>query len=392
MKKILLIVLVISTSYTFAQNCELIAKYGVYDTRTTNSSRERAISYLKLFKRDVNMTYQEAKDYSASIGIPIEGVLVELGFDASESSYKKFVESVLNMTTYDEYFIEKIQIVSKTVNKDIIQILAECYRQDGIHARIENTEDDNISYLIVYYKKTGNSPGAKLRLSWNAKKEDMTLNGTQYNKRYDFTIKTDEVIRFAISRNKNISIPFVLNLNGGETVTIHSGTLAIYKTKPQPTTPTSTLKFHELKPQNLERTPQATKVGDGDEELKRFSSTHLFGSFSLGLENESSLVGVISATIKEEQGDWTEFRLGKTYKIFTAPDGYRIIGFKIKDESGYTSSFDKYQSNWTMTEYVATGPLNALDWSGDTGRDQDQLEGCWVIPHLKGIIVIMDKK
>lgn len=392
MKKLLLITLAIWANNANSQNCELIAKYGVYDTRTTNYSRERAISFLKLFKRDVNMTYQDAKEYSASIGIPIEGVLVELGFDASEQSYRKFVEAVLNMTVYDEYYIEKIQIVSKTVNKDIVQILSECYQQDGIHARIENTEDDNTSFLIVFFKKTGVSPGVKLRMTWNAKKEDLTLNGAQYNKRYDFTIRTDEVIRFAITRNVNKTIPFTLNLNGGEIVTIHSGNLAIYKTKTTPAVPTSTLKFQELQPQVLDRTPQASHVGDGDEELKRFSSTHIFGSFSLGLENDVTLVGDVSATIKEEQGDWTQFSLAKRYTIFKAPEGYKIIGFKIKDGSGYTSSFDKFQSNWVMTEYVGSGPLNAYTWAGDTGRTQDQLEGCWIKPHLKGIIVIMEKK
>lgn len=392
MKYILALLICLSSTHLFSQNCELIAKYGIYDTRTTNYSRERAISFLNLFKRETNMTYQQAKDYSASIGIPIEGVLVQLGFDASEHSYRKFVESILSMVTYDEYYIEKVQIVTKTVSKDIVQILADCYRQDGIHARIENTEDNNISFLIVYYKKTGNSPRVKLKLTWNSRKEDLTVNGIKYNKKLDFTIGTDEVIRFALTRNTNVSIPFALNLNGGEFATIHSGTLAVYKTTRVSIRPSPAVKFIELKRQVLERTSQARHVGGGDEELKRFSSTHLFGSFTLGLQNDSTLVGNISATIKEEQDNWTQFSIQHTYNIYKAPPGYKIEGFRIADGAGYTSSFDKFQSNWETSEYVPDGPLSAYDWAGDSGRTQDQLEGCWIRPHLKAIIVRIIKK
>lgn len=199
-------------------------------------------------------------------------------------------------------------------------------------------------------------------------------------------------MRFVISRNGNVTIPFVLNMNGGETVTIHSGNLAIYKIKPVPPTPASTLKLQEIQPQVLARTPMAAHVGDGDEELKRFPTTHVFGSFTLGLENETTLVGNLSATIKEEQSDWTEFRLSGKYTLFSAPEGYRIVGFKISDGSAYTSNFDKRQSDWVMTEHVSDGPLDAFEWAGDTGRNQDQIEGCWIKPHLKAIKVIMEKK
>lgn len=393
MKKILLIFLAFITTKIYAQNCELIAKYGIYDTKTINLSRERAISFLKLFKRDVNMTYQEAKDYSATIGIPIEGVLVELGLTASEDSYRKYVESVQAMTIFDEYYIEKIQIVNRTVNKDIAQILKDCYSQDGIHTRIENTEDDDIYYLTILFKWNGNHDPVKLKLSWEANKDDLSLNGIKYNKSYPFIINNGEEKKIAVKRNKNIAIPFALNLNGRNTVKVHSGTLTIYKTKVFSTPPVSSIKFVELKAQTLSRTPTALHVGDGDEELKLWSTTHLKdGKFSLGLETDTTLVADLTATIKEENHDWTEFRLSNKYFIYKAPKGYKIIGFKIQDGQGFISSFDAWQSVWVKPELVSSGPLSSYIWQGDSGRTQDQIEGCWVQPVLKTIIVMLDKK
>jgi hypothetical protein len=80
--------------------------------------------------------------------------------------------------------------------------------------------------------------------------------------------------------------------------------------------------------------------------------------------------------------------------LYTAPDGWRIAGYGIENEpfgSSITNFGPIRQSSWISQPLYSNGPVQFFIWQGDSGRDQDQLEGCWIKPTLKDIVVLLEK-
>jgi len=159
---------------------------------------------------------------------------------------------------------------------------------------------------------------------------------------------------------------------------------------------TISLGYHALSP-----TQQARHIGGKDEELRAPYKVHLHASFTLGLVN-GTLVGIISADFKEEDPgpghkyrgtDNTEFAINQQYEIYRPQPGYKIIEYKILYDKEHTSSFDCWgrENFGTYEDICEFGPLSAITWIGDTGRDQDQIEGCVITPYLRRMEIKVEK-
>ncbi len=379
-----------------AQNCELLAKYGIYDTRSVNISRERAVSYLNFLKRDTKMTFEEARQYSTQIGIPIETVMVNLGFSATESGYKQFIESVVNMTTYEDLYVEKIISVSRTINADILRVLESCYTIPGIHARIENSDDPELSFLVLYFKWDGNHNPITLEVTVS-NRVGLLFDGLALaTTKKTYQMGPDEERRISVNRKNNTTVGFTVRVkrqSPGGVVVVRAGNLTIFKVKERQEHPSHEFKVERVQRRELGKTSPARWVGGGDEELKRFETTELSGTFNLGVDG-NKLVGNIYATIVEKISDFTSFEIKQSYLLYTAPEGWKIVGYGIENES-FGSSFTNFgpirQSSWESSPLYSNGPVQYYTWQGDSGRDQDQLEGCWIKPTLKDIVVLLEK-
>jgi hypothetical protein len=396
MKKIFLAIFLCLLVWTVTgQNCDLLSKYGVYDTRSVNISRERAISFMNFLKKDIRLTFEEAKQYSAQIGIPIETVMINLGFSGTEYGYRQFIESIVNMTSYNDLYIEKIVSVSRTINADILKVLEACYAMPGIHARIENSEDPQLSFLVLYFKWEGNHSPVLIEVT-ASNRNGLALDGILLaNTRKTYQINPDEERRISIKRAMNSTIGFTIRVKrqSGAAVIVRSGNLSVFKEKATVEHPTREYKVERVQKRELERTPQARWIGGDDEELKRFETTELAGTFNLGVDG-NKLMGNVYATIVEKISNYTTFEVKQSYLLYTAPEGWRIVGFGIENES-FGSSISNFgpirQTNWTSPPLYSNGPVQYYVWQGDSGRTQDQLEGCWIKPALKDIIVLLEK-
>lgn len=379
----------------YSQQCEMLAKYGVYDSRTLAISRERAISYLNFFKRDTKMTYEEAKSYSATVGIPIETVMVNLGFSASTYGYQQFLESIINMTTYDEIFVENIVAVSRIINKDLMQVLSECYKQPGIHARMEITEDPQISFLVLKFSWEGNHSPVPIEIIITDPRA-VSFNGeTSTSGKRNLVLNTDEERRIPIKQMTNSTVGFSVRVkrqSSGGTVIVRSSNLVLFRQKDPTPSPSRVYKVERVESKDF-RTSPARWSGGGDEELKRFETTELDGMFSLGLA-ANKLTGNFQATITEVISDNTQFTINSSVDIYSAPEGWRVAGFGVENEP-QGSSISKFgpirQSKWVSDPLYIGGPILFYTWQGDTGRDRDQIEGCWIQIKLKNIVVLLEK-
>lgn len=380
----------------YAQPCSMIEKYGIYDTRTLSISKERAISYLNFLKKDSKMTFEDAKDYTTSIGIPIEGVMTSLGFSATEYGYRQFIESVVNMTTYNEIYLEKIVSISRLINADILKILDECYKLPGIYSRVESSEDPSLYFLVIDFRWEGNHDAVPVDIIVTDR-NSITIDGaTVPSGKKSFTVHNGEERRLAIKQTKNNTIGFSVRVRRqvtGGTVTVRSGNLAIYKSQATPTNPTRQYKVERIATRTLPRSSTARWISGGDEELKRFETTEFSGTFNLGIDGRN-LTGNVMATYVEKVSNNTAFETKQSFTLYTAPEGWRIAGYGIENEpyGSSTSNFGPLiQSSWVSPPLYTSGPVQYFVWQGDTGRDQDEIDGCWIQVALKDIVVLLEK-
>ena len=148
----------------------------------------------------------------------------------------------------------------------------------------------------------------------------------------------------------------------------------------------------------LDRTPIARHVGDGDEEMKEIQRVHLTGSFTLKIQNDA-LIGLLSADFKETPTgrgknniDGTEFVVETSYMIYQPEVEWKIVKYRILYDKQETSFLDYRGRDWQQSEGIVNGPLTAIDWVGDTGSDQDEIQGCYIVSYLRRIEVTIEKK
>jgi hypothetical protein len=322
--------------------------------------------------------------------------MVNLGFSATEYGYKQFMESIVNMTTYDEIYIEKIVSVSSTINADILKVLEKCYTLPGLHTRIENSNDPKLSFLIIYFKWDGNHSALPIEINVSDR-TGLSFDGVLLtSNKKSYLLGPDEEIRVSIKRNQNSTVGFTVRVKrqtAGGTVISRSGNLALFKEKIRNATLTREYKVEKISTRDLPQTSQSRWIAGGDEELHRFSTTELSGTFNLGIDG-NKLLGNVYATYVEKISNNTAFETKHSYLLYTAPNGWRIAGYGIENEpfgSSMTNFGPIRQSEWISQKLFTNGPVQYYQWQGDSGRDQDQLEGCWIKPYLKDIVILLEK-
>ena len=401
-----------SSYNAFGQDdCLLYAKYGVFDITTTNFSSDRAVSYLSLFKRDTQMTYEQASEYTAALGIPIGEFLVEIGGSASQESYKKFVDKIQSSTSFDVRDIQGVITVNKKVNVDLLEAIKDCNDKNGIHAYLVATNDPDLYQLNVRYTHSTNAPDVDLELKWTANENDLTIDGKHYKGVFPFTIKMGGKKDFGIKRFNNTAMILTLNQVFRDNFPPvgspwpkpktpvempEGGSFVIYKikkTKTPPPPPPPPIEDEVISGDKIFlNTARVTAHVRGDQELKGPDGTQL-NSGKFILSNDDKIVtGYLEATIHEPKGNKTTFIITGSYPIYQAPEGYRILGVSVQDNSGKVSEFSDIQRGFGGQEkFCGAGPLNKIFWDGDTGSNQDHITGCMVTPFLKDITVHLIK-
>ena len=78
--------------------CDVILSQGIYDFKSTSSFREKSSSFINWYKNQSIQTFQEAKSASGNATIPLEGIMVGMGFSYNESGFREFQNYVESYT------------------------------------------------------------------------------------------------------------------------------------------------------------------------------------------------------------------------------------------------------------------------------------------------------
>src|SRR4051812_29756470 len=83
------IVLAASPLEVCADSCDLFAKYGIYDTRETQSDDARTLAYRHWFCQQTFSSEQDAQSLGASLGYKD----LDIGYDHASQSWAQFKSS-----------------------------------------------------------------------------------------------------------------------------------------------------------------------------------------------------------------------------------------------------------------------------------------------------------
>lgn len=325
-----------------------------------------------------------------TMGIPLGELMVSLGFKDDASSFSEFKEEIQNSTKYDDVLINKTTSFIKKVNTDVLGVISACINSNGLHTYYENTADPDVFYIITKFKwVTGNHEPINVKMAFTG--NNFTINGIASRSVgpaiKSFTLESGDEMRFIIKKTPNSSVAFTFNTSRG--VPKFGGNI-VFPAQKQVDTRRDKYEFQVVQAMTTPRTVKATKLGGGDSELKRWGTTQLDGNATLVIVNNSLKLNV-DATVAELVKDNTAFKIKDLITLYTPQPGRVIAGYNIDITPSTILPLSSVQADW-VTSVPASNIAFAYSWQGDTGKDDDSIDGCWIVFDLKPITVLLKKQ
>ena len=144
-RKLLRPILIIATLLSFApplsaQNCDTLARYGVYDVKSSSSDTQRAQSFRRFFCQQNFSQLASAQSFGLSFGV----LIFSLGFSNTESNFRQTYSSFCDDQQFALNFRSVTEREVKRINPQVQDNIKSCIMRPGDHALIEQGPDPSI--------------------------------------------------------------------------------------------------------------------------------------------------------------------------------------------------------------------------------------------------------
>ena len=163
LRVIVLLAFCLKALSSLAQDCSQILRGGIYDVYQNSSATDRAASFVNWFKQKQFSSYQEAKNTSLDIGIPIGDILAGLGFSNDEQGFSQFSNEINSYTSSSTSFKQNLSNKISTINPQVVAAWDHCITQPGLHFWLERTDDPKTFYICAKYMNDGPGKNPYLR-------------------------------------------------------------------------------------------------------------------------------------------------------------------------------------------------------------------------------------
>lgn len=196
--------------------CNDILKDGIYDYKSIQTDHSKSIWYVNHLIKSNYSTLEDAKNSEASVNIPIEDVMVGLGFSRDERGFREFKSYIEDYTSYHKEEQDRLDATLKTINTDIINVWKECISTDGPHIWIVHTHDPKKIILGTRFNGDNKNP-RMTHVSWGTAVE--ASNGPYFFE--NGMLRANPVIKHSIryqeiARRTTDPINIVINLDLGQ--------------------------------------------------------------------------------------------------------------------------------------------------------------------------------
>jgi hypothetical protein len=148
MKIAAFLVLSCTVDSTFGQStCEALLRFGTFDKSKFKSEKDRARRHAA---RLCSTQHQEESSFdsaAANIGIPIEGIPVELGGSSKRGNFRAWFSHFCSSDVLSEDDSARLQQWSSTASKVLADAFNKCTTARGFHVWIEDLNDPSLFRL-----------------------------------------------------------------------------------------------------------------------------------------------------------------------------------------------------------------------------------------------------
>jgi hypothetical protein len=140
------------------QDCSALLHQGIYDVQRTVIDDEVVSSFASWFCDRNFGSKADAETFGASIGLPFEGIPVELGFDQSHQTWSQWYSSVCSDVRSNFGQRHKFSQYLTRVNAHLVDAFNRCLETDGLHVWLERHGQLSEFALAAKYRNPGKLP------------------------------------------------------------------------------------------------------------------------------------------------------------------------------------------------------------------------------------------
>ncbi len=124
-------------SSALAQSCNIIREVGIYDTSQSAASEQLILAAMNSFCGSSQRQSQEQGN--TGISVPIPKLPDALGVNASNASYRNYVQNICREWRRSQRADARFAEVVQTINPIMAEVLGACLSRSGLHVWLEYT-------------------------------------------------------------------------------------------------------------------------------------------------------------------------------------------------------------------------------------------------------------
>ncbi|SHN45420.1 hypothetical protein [Chitinophaga sp. CF418] len=160
MRNIILILLAIASfKQSFSQSCKDVL---IPDKDKIVQRRDRATMVINILNQENIQTYEDYKNSKFNATVPIDGVLVGLGFEQNSGGFKRFQNRLYTYGFNSDTNSEFLDQTTEKLSRESIAAWEKCVVQDGFHVWMEQELDPNTFILAGVYRDGGENASPRL--------------------------------------------------------------------------------------------------------------------------------------------------------------------------------------------------------------------------------------
>src|SRR5689334_15520744 len=143
-KVILLMIMSLSRTWLFGQDqCKDILANGIWEYHTASGTTTQTASFLNWFCSKTFSSYSQARDASASLSLPIDGLPVEVGGKYRDSQWSEYRNEVCKLESGQYAYASEFNTFVQTASQSVAHAWEACINRIGTQAWLATTQNLN---------------------------------------------------------------------------------------------------------------------------------------------------------------------------------------------------------------------------------------------------------
>jgi hypothetical protein len=146
---VFLMVAVLRVETAAQDRCKEILSDGVWQYQSSTNSTQQTASFLNWFCSKTYSSYNQARDAGLSIGIPVDGLPLEIGGKYRDSQWSEYRNEMCRLDSGQYAYSSQFSVFARQASEAIVKAWEACINRTGTQAWIATTDDPNAFALQI---------------------------------------------------------------------------------------------------------------------------------------------------------------------------------------------------------------------------------------------------